>query len=615
MAGSDVLTAGLEKTARRLPGIRFVAQTPAPDEMLPRMDVAVFVGFAERCDTSDRQQTSSPERVFHLPVAVDSIEQYTRIFGQDLPLAWDPERREVVYAYLGPAVRAFFRNGGRRCWVIRVPVPTHFRAGVFLDPDLWNVPLDRLQADADTIRYQQDRPRALLGIHAALEIEEATIIAVPDAVHRPWIPMELAVVEPPDPSEPLPRPEWWHALPCDPPADPPAVTEPERGLFLARDLRLIAQPSLSATVPDSQGSFELTWDAAGTEDTIYLLEEATRRDWSDAAPIYQGPERRLALLGRSVGDYYFRVRAMVGRNSSDWSEGLAVRVMPPVRLQLAPAAAFQMQALVRVHRSLLRLCAVRGDLLAVLALPQHYRAPSTRRYRKRLLRNQPAQVSSYGAIYHPWLFGRETLDRRPPDDTVTSGNDLRLMPPDGAACGILARRALTRGAWVAPANEPINGVVALFPPIAPRSWQGLQDGQINLIRQDPRGFLALSADTLAVDPDLRPINVRRLLMLLRRLALRLGARYVFEPNSESFRRTVARSFERLLGQMYARGAFAGQTASSAYQVVADTSVNTVQSVEQGRFVVELKVAPSLPLTFVTVRLVQTNDRLVVTEGR
>ena len=67
--------------------------------------------------------------------------------------------------------------------------------------------------------------------------------------------------------------------------------------------------------------------------------------------------------------------------------------------------------------------------------------------------------------------------------------------------------------------------------------------------------------------------------------------------------------------MYARGAFAGQTASSAYQVVADSSVNTAQSVDQGRFVVELKVAPSLPLTFVTVRLVQTNDRLVVTEGR
>src|SRR6185295_13737111 len=27
---------------------------------------------------------------------------------------------EQVYAYLAPAVRAFFRNNGRRCWIIRV---------------------------------------------------------------------------------------------------------------------------------------------------------------------------------------------------------------------------------------------------------------------------------------------------------------------------------------------------------------------------------------------------------------------------------------------------------------------------------------------------------------
>ena len=35
-------------------------------------------------------------------------------------LAWDEVRGESVYAYLAPAVRAFFRNGGRRCWIIRV---------------------------------------------------------------------------------------------------------------------------------------------------------------------------------------------------------------------------------------------------------------------------------------------------------------------------------------------------------------------------------------------------------------------------------------------------------------------------------------------------------------
>jgi phage tail sheath protein FI len=49
-------------------------------------------------------------------------------------------------------------------------------------------------------------------------------------------------------------------------------------------------------------------------------------------------------------------------------------------------------------------------------------------------------------------------------------------------------------------------------------------------------------------------------------------------------------------------------------VVTDATLNTPQSVEQGRFIVDLKVAPSVPLTFLTVRLLQTADRASVTEG-
>ncbi len=125
----------------------------------------------------------------------------------------------------------------------------------------------------------------------------------------------------------------------------------------------------------------------------------------------------------------------------------------------------------------------------------------------------------------------------------------------------------------------------------------------------------LSADTLSDDPDLRPINVRRLLILLRRLALRLGATYVFEPNDDAFRRLVQRGFEALLDDMFGRGAFAGATPATSFQVVTSQALNTPESVDQGHFIVELKVAPSLPLTFLTVRLVQTGDRTFITEGR
>lgn len=176
----------------------------------------------------------------------------------------------------------------------------------------------------------------------------------------------------------------------------------------------------------------------------------------------------------------------------------------------------------------------------------------------------------------------------------------------------MAARAVARGAWVSPANEAMRGVVALTPAIAADRRLELQEAQINLLRREPRGFLCLSADTLSDDEDLRPINVRRLLILLRRLALRLGAQYVFEPNDDSFRRMVERGFEGLLGEMFERGAFAGKTPATSFQVNADTPLNAREQ-EQGRFIVELKVAPSLPLTFLTIRVIQSGERARVEE--
>jgi hypothetical protein len=231
-----------------------------------------------------------------------------------------------------------------------------------------------------------------------------------------------------------------------------------------------------------------------------------------------------------------------------------------------------------------------------------------------------ARAFSYGALYYPWLVGQGLVGQGligqglVGQGLVGRANGLPATPPDGAACGVMAGRALRRGAWIAPANELLRGVIALEPPPVREQFLKLQEAQINFIRQEPRGFLALSADTLSVDDDedLRPINVRRLLILLRRLALRLGATYVFEPNDDSFRRLVQRGFEAALDSLFERGAFAGATPAASYQVVADSRLNALEQ-EQGRFIVEIKVAPSLPMTFLTIRVIHTGDRTLVTE--
>jgi phage tail sheath protein FI len=138
---------------------------------------------------------------------------------------------------------------------------------------------------------------------------------------------------------------------------------------------------------------------------------------------------------------------------------------------------------------------------------------------------------------------------------------------------------------------------------------------VNAVRREPEGFLWLAADTLSDDEDVRPIGVRRLLQVLRRAAILHGNVYAFEPNTNALRRTVQRAFERLLSRMFELGAFAGATASDAYRVETGSPPNTAKSVDAGRLIVELKVAPSRPLTFLTVRLVRTGEGSLRVETR
>ena len=99
--------------------------------------------------------------------------------------------------------------------------------------------------------------------------------------------------------------------------------------------------------------------------------------------------------------------------------------------------------------------------------------------------------------------------------------------------------------------------------------------------------------------------------MLRRVALLYGTRYVFEPNDDVLHRTVRRAFEGLLTRMFRLGAFAGATPEQSFQV----SVGAPRSGDTGLFVVELRVAPSRPLVFLTVRLTRTGAGALQVETR
>jgi Phage tail sheath C-terminal domain len=476
-----------------------------------------------------------------------------------------------------------------------------FDASLFLDPDLADAVLRDVVDRADAIRYRAIPPRRLRGLHAVVGVEEVTMVAAPDLVHSGWEPAGVSGLASPLASSPLDHPEWWRWIDCRAPRPEPAP--PPFAGFMDCAATIPIDPPRLEFANVHIGSYEVRWETLiGAMDEV---QESLRPDFADAVTIAQGADGALVLYDRPPADYYYRARRTLCGRTSDWSAGIVVRVPSLAGWVAVDPGFYDAATLLTVQRALIRTCAALADRVAVLALPKHYDAGLALAHITALTSapTEPAALS-YVALWHPWLTRRDA-----------ASGALRAAPPEGAMAAVMAARALARGAWVAPANEALRGVVALDPAIPAAAHQALQDAGLNLIRQEPSGFLCLNADTLSTDDDVRPLNVRRLLILIRRVALRAGNRFTFEPNGERLRRAVKRGFETVLEQMFARGAFAGRRSSDGFRVVTEESLNTPQSIDAGRLLAEIRVAPSRPLSFLTVRLVQRGDATVATEVR
>jgi hypothetical protein len=459
--------------------------------------------------------------------------------------------------------------------------------------------VETLVQRAEELRWRTPKPHRLRGIHALLGVDEVTVVAVPDAAQVGWEP-----VQPPEQVEPPPSEQPEPAAGCDHgdfddcatrPVPPAPRWEPALGLGEELLLAWTLEP-----FGDPAGG------SAGREPVFRLEESVAPTGWTEARVVHLGPEREAFVPATSLIPRYFRVRAEVAGQPGLWSEGLGLPESAG-HDYVAPAD-YEPAVLLDVQRTLLRACAARGDLLAVLSVPEHYRAPAVAAHVAALTTPASAPgprnvvvplgpwetgVLGYGALYHPWLV------HGTPDTAVSSA-------PDGAVAGVLAARARTRGAWVAPANERLHDVVALAHDEPRASQQLLRGSQANAVVRSRESFLWLSEDTLTADPDLRPVNVRRLHSLVRRVVLLEGPHYVFEPNDHVLRRGIERGFVELMRFLHSLGAFAGHTAAEAFRVTVG-DVNTPASIDAGRLIVEIAYAPSRPLEFLLVRLVHAGE--------
>jgi len=119
-------------------GLDFEDQAPVVAADPNRADIAFFAGFVERRNTAVPSEvkrwldqrggpsTVAGDQLLNVPVPIDNWEVFDRLF------AW--ERRDLNgrgaagTTYLGAAVRSFFAQGGRKCYVVRVGDPWLFTA-------------------------------------------------------------------------------------------------------------------------------------------------------------------------------------------------------------------------------------------------------------------------------------------------------------------------------------------------------------------------------------------------------------------------------------------------------------------------------------------------------
>ncbi|MEA3061796.1 MAG: hypothetical protein QOJ94_1577 [Sphingomonadales bacterium] len=524
------------------------------------------------------------------------------------PLAWLPLGLTGIFS---GAVRAI--DEGRTA--LERDGLSRFDAELFLDPELAGTRAGQIAAEAERILYIVGRP--LFGLHGGIgiadgaEFNPVSLIAAPDAIQPGWTERSQETLQ--NPAGGAPAPSHWfdHRGPCAAvPEGGNDAAAPDFSRFLDCRTRLLAAPVFDPIEsPRPPGPVPLSWSSVGTGAT-YVLEMAALADFHGAETIYRGSVAAHDFTARVEGHYYFRLRAELdGELSAPAVAGVAVRgsawdgLMPA---QYSPAA------LLSVQRALMRLAAGTGEMFALLSLPRHYHAPEAIEHGRRLalwrqggfgdadmFDTNERRVLSFAALHHPWIVYR-----------AGDSPELASAPPDGAVAGIHARRTIERGAWIAAANEALRDIVALAPAIGDGDWPALDAGRVNFLRRDARGFLLLDADTLSDESEWRQINVRRLMSLLRRVAIRRGAAYVFEPNGEVLRRAVERGFTQMLDSMLRQGAFVGRTPQEAFRVsIAPTEADR----DGGRLIVEIGVAPSQPMRFLTVRLVQSGERFTIAE--
>ena len=258
--------------------------------------------------------------------------------------------------------------------------------------------------------------------------------------------------------------------------------------------------------------------------------------------------------------------------------------------------------------NLINTCEDRADALAIIDLPQGYipRAQSNASAASRR-GNTSSQIteavnglrsrglnSSYGCTFYPWVRGRDTI----------SGGDVWL-PPSIPALGTFSSSQRKTQVWFAPAGFNRGGltegsagipVVDVAHQLRRKDRDDLYTANINPIAKFPaEGIVIFGQKTLQVTPSaLDRINVRRLMIFVKKRISQIAAGLLFDPN-------VRQTWLRFTAQV---NPFLQDVKTnfglSDFKVVLDNSTTTPELVDRNVMYAQIFLKPTRAIEYIAI---------------
>jgi phage tail sheath protein FI len=208
-------------------------------------------------------------------------------------------------------------------------------------------------------------------------------------------------------------------------------------------------------------------------------------------------------------------------------------------------------------------------------------------------------AGDYGAIYFPWVLSDDPFG--------VSRNPRILLPPSGFLAGLYARIDNSRGVFKAPAGTEagVFGALGTAVGVSDTEQDQLNPVSVNVIRTVPgSGFVVWGTRTIGSDVSWRYIPVRRMAIFLR-VSIYYGIQWaVFEPNDEPLWASLRLNIRSFMLTQFRAGAFQGSKPDDAFFVKCDSSTTTQTDIDNGVVNILVGFAPLKPAEFVVLKLSQ-----------